>query len=62
VEGKTVKPIMNAKDIKEYLGISLSLVYTMFRDPYFPTIQIGGRKLVKSADFEKWLEQQKTAI
>jgi predicted DNA-binding transcriptional regulator AlpA len=53
---------MNAKDIKEYLGISLSLVYNMFRDPYFPTLHVGGRKLVKSEDFLKWLEQQKSAI
>jgi predicted DNA-binding transcriptional regulator AlpA len=54
-----LKPILNAKDIKEYLGISLSLVYTMFRDPSFPVIHIGNRKLVKSEDFLKWLEQQK---
>jgi predicted DNA-binding transcriptional regulator AlpA len=50
---------MNAKDIKEYLGVSLSLVYEMFRDPNFPTLRIGGRKLVKSQDFLNWLDGQK---
>jgi excisionase family DNA binding protein len=54
-----LKPILNAKDIKDYLGISLSLVYNMFRDPHFPTLRIGNRKLVTSEDFLKWLEQQK---
>lgn len=53
---------MNAKDIKEYLGVSLTLVYTMFQDPTFPTLKIGGRKLVKSEDFMKWLDSQKEVV
>jgi predicted DNA-binding transcriptional regulator AlpA len=57
-----MKPIMNAKDIKDYLGISLSLVYTLFQDPTFPTIHIGNRKLVKADDFMKWLDTQKAVI
>lgn len=57
-----MKTIMSAKDIKEYLGISLSLVYTMFNDPTFPTLKIGGRKLVKSDDFLNWLDSQKEVV
>lgn len=57
-----MKPVLNAKDIKEYLGISLTTVYEMFRDPTFPNFKIGGRKLVKSEDFMNWLDNQKEAI
>lgn len=53
------KPIMNAKDIKTFLGISLSKAYEIMRDTSFPTIKIGGRRLVKTEDFFKWLEDQK---
>lgn len=54
-----MKPIMNAKDIKEYLGVSLSKAYDMMREKSFPTLKIGGRRLVKTEDFLNWLEKQK---
>lgn len=54
-----MKPVMNAKDIQEYLGVSQSKAYDMMREKSFPTLKIGGRRLVKSVDFEKWLDEQK---
>lgn len=54
-----MKPVLNAKDIKEYLGVSETKVYELFRQTDFPTLRIGGRRLVKSEDFLSWLEEQK---
>ncbi len=54
-----MKPIMNAKDIKEYLGVSETKVYALLRQTDFPTLKIGGRRLVKTEDFLEWLEKQK---
>lgn len=57
-----MKPVMNAKDIKEYLGVSLSTAYEIMRQHGFPVMKIGGRRLVKSHKFMEWLDKQEEAI
>ncbi|MGD7007580.1 helix-turn-helix domain-containing protein [Metabacillus sp. 84] len=57
-----MKPVMNAKDIKEYLGVSLSTAYEIMRQTGFPLMKIGGRRLVKSQKFMEWLEKQEEAV
>lgn len=45
--------ILSAPQVDEFLGISRSLAYKLFRRKDFPTIQIGHRKLVRR---EAWLD------
>lgn len=39
--------ILSAPQVAEFLGISRSLAYQLFRQKDFPTILIGRRKLVR---------------
>lgn len=47
-----------AKEISAYLGISKVGAYNLMQGKDFPLLKIGGRVLVKKADFEEWLKQQ----
>ncbi|HJF51554.1 helix-turn-helix transcriptional regulator [Butyricicoccus pullicaecorum] len=48
--------ILNASQVAEFLGISRSLAYKLFRRKDFPTIQIGHRKLVRREALLAWLD------
>jgi len=57
-----MKPVMNAKDIKNFLGVSETKAYELMRQTDFPTLIIGGRRLVKTEDFMVWLDKQKQVV
>jgi excisionase family DNA binding protein len=54
-------PVLTAQDITNYLNISKSKAYDLFKEKGFPTIVIGGNKRVNKDDFLNWLENQKTS-
>lgn len=51
--------VLNAKDVADILGISLTATYRLFDREDFPTIRTGmRRKLVSRDAFFDWLKQQ----
>lgn len=49
---------LDANEIVKVLGLSRSGVYEMLRAATFPTIIIGGRKLVRKEKLFAWLDEQ----
>ena len=47
--------VIDAKTLAEALSISKSGAYELMKDPDFPTLQIGGRKLVTKPDLIAWI-------
>lgn len=47
--------ILTAKDISEYLHISLSQAYNLLNSNDFPTLHIGNRKLITATNLNKWI-------
>lgn len=51
--------VLNARDVADILGISLTAAYRLFDRDDFPTIRTGmRRKLVSREAFFDWLKQQ----
>lgn len=51
--------VLNAKDVADILGISLTAAYRLFDWDDFPTIRTGmRRKLVSREAFFDWLNRQ----
>jgi excisionase family DNA binding protein len=55
----SLPPVLTAHDIHNYLNISKSKAYDLFKEEGFPTIIIGGNKRVYKDDFLNWVEKQK---
>ena len=49
-------PVLSAKDIKAYLGISTGMVHELLNSEGFPTLKINTRKLVRKEHFIQWME------
>ena len=47
--------VMDAKQLAEVLRISKAGAYNLLNSPDFPTLRIGGRKLVMKQDLLDWL-------
>lgn len=47
--------IIDAKILAEALSISKSGAYALMNEKDFPTLQIGGRKLVTKPDLIEWI-------
>ena len=50
--------VMDAKQIAEALHLSKAGAYNLLNNPNFPTLRIGGRKLVLKQDLIAWLKNQ----
>lgn len=48
--------VINAKELSEYLGISISSTYDMMHRADFPTLHINSRLLVTKENFRKWID------
>lgn len=48
--------VMDAKQIAQALQISKAGAYNLLSSPDFPTLRIGGRKLVMKNDLLEWLK------
>ena len=55
---ETMPDVMDAKQIAQVLHISKAGAYTLLNDPDFPTLRIGGRKLVMKNDLVEWLKSR----
>ena len=53
---ETMPDVMDAKQIAAALQISKAGAYNLLNSPDFPTLRIGGRKLVMKADLMEWLK------
>ena len=49
--------IIDAKILAEALSISKSGAYTLMNEKDFPTLKIGGRKLVTKPDLIAWISK-----
>jgi predicted DNA-binding transcriptional regulator AlpA len=47
---------MDAKQLAEALQISKAGAYNLLSSPGFPTLRIGGRKLVMKNELVEWLK------
>ena len=55
---ETMPDVMDAKQIAEVLHLSKSGAYNLLSSPDFPTLRIGGRKLVLKQELIAWLKSQ----
>ena len=54
--------VMDAKQIAEALQMSKAGAYNLLNNPDFPTLRIGGRKLVLKQDLIAWLKSQTKTV
>lgn len=52
---ESMPDVMDAKQIAEALQISKAGAYNLLNNPDFPTLRIGGRKMVMKNDLLEWL-------
>ena len=55
---ETMPDVMNAKQLAQALQISKAGAYNLLNDPDFPTLRIGGRKLVMKNELVEWLKSR----
>lgn len=55
---ETMPDVMDAKQLAEVLRLSKAGVYNLLNSPDFPTLRIGGRKLVMKQDLLEWLRSR----
>ena len=53
---------LTVPEAAEAIGVSPRQIYNLARDHGLPTIKLGGRRLVRCADLEKWMAEQPTAM
>ena len=54
--------VMDAKQIAEVLHLSKAGAYNLLSNPSFPTLRIGGRKLVLKQELIAWLKNQMKTV
>ena len=52
---ETMPDVMGARQLAKVLRISKAGAYNLLNSPDFPTLRIGGRKLVMKQDLLEWL-------
>ena len=55
---ETMPDVMDVKQIAQALHLSKAGVYNLLNNPDFPTLIIGGRKLVMKQDLIQWLKSK----
>lgn len=55
---ETMPDVMDAKQLTKALQISKAGAYNLLNDPDFPTLRIGGRKLVMKNELVEWLKSR----
>ena len=56
---ETMPDVMDAKQLAQALQISKAGAYSLLNDPDFPTLRIGGRKLVMKNELVEWLKSRR---
>ena len=54
---ETMPDVMDAKQLAQALQISKAGAYNLLNDPDFPTLRIGGRKMVMKSELIAWLKR-----
>ena len=54
-EMNSLPQVLNAKELKAFLGIPLSSVYDLLHRADFPTLHVNGRLLVARSNLIKWM-------
>ncbi|MCI6249099.1 helix-turn-helix domain-containing protein [bacterium] len=54
---ETMPDVMDAKQLAKALQISKAGAYNLLSDPNFPTLRIGGRKMVMKSELIAWLKR-----
>ena len=54
--------VMDAKQIAQALHLSKAGAYNLLSNPNFPTLRIGGRKLVLKQELITWLKSQTKTV
>lgn len=49
--------VLDVSQLAEVLHLSRAGAYNLLNQPAFPTLRIGGRKLVMKQDLIEWLRQ-----
>ena len=55
---ETMPDVMDAKQLAKVLQISKAGTYNLLNDPDFPTLRIGGCKLVMKNELVEWLKSR----
>lgn len=55
---ETMPDVMDAKQLAQVLHLSRAGAYNLLNRMDFPTLRIGGRKLVMKNDLITWLKSQ----
>ena len=58
---ETMPDVMDVKQIAQALHLSRAGAYNLMNSPSFPTLLIGGRKLVMKQDLIIWLKSRTQA-
>ncbi len=58
---ETMPDVMDVKQIAQALHLSRAGAYNLMNNPSFPTLLIGGRKLVLKQDLIIWLKSRMQA-
>ncbi|MCD7770400.1 MAG: helix-turn-helix domain-containing protein [Oscillospiraceae bacterium] len=53
-----MKLLLSVKEAAEALGISRSKLYELIHAEAFPTMSIGGRRLIPVSGLERWIDSQ----
>lgn len=53
---ETMPDVMDAKQLAKALQISKAGAYNLLNEPDFPTLHIGGRKMVMKSELILWLK------
>ena len=48
---------LNARQVAEILGISLSSSYELMKETDFPALRIGSRIVIPREDFQSWITE-----
>ena len=54
---ETMPDVMDAKQLAKALQISKAGAYNLLSTPDFPTLRIGGRKMVMKSELIAWLRR-----
>ena len=54
---ETMPDVMDAKQLAKALQIYKAGSYYLLNDPDFPTLRIGGRKMVMKSELIAWLKR-----
>ena len=50
--------LLNAKQLAELMGVSISTAYELMREKGFPTLKIGKRIVVPKEELRAWISEQ----